>query len=45
MHPNQKNTMDYTDSYEIVMLVVNILEDLIIKLIQQGKEINFTGLA
>ena len=45
MHPNQKNTMDYTDSYEIVMLVVNILEDLIIKLIQQGKEVNFTGLA
>ena len=45
MHPNQKNTMDYHNSYDIVMLVVETLEQLIIKLIQQGKEINFTGLA
>ena len=45
MHPNQKNTMDYHDSYEIVMLVVETLEQLIIKLIKQGKEISFTGLA
>ena len=45
MHPNQKNTMDYRDSYEIVMLVVDTLEQLILKLLQQGKEISFTGLA
>jgi len=37
--------MDYHNSYDIVMLVVETLEQLIIKLIQQGKEINFTGLA
>lgn len=41
MHPNQKNTMDMHDNYEIVMLVVETLENLIIKLIQQWKEVSF----